>query len=195
MFRIITLAIFLIWSFFNSWLSAQTADPLGFIDSLTNIIVNEEAQSAVQEKAVNELRDHLEDRIRNDRGLSNVNQTRLWVTYRNLNMRRGDYLALIPKNDISEKVLLLEESLKSYRDSIAIIQVELINIIEDSISSTNTKEKAVNVLASIQDENAISFLLENESSLQFSSVHPENEDELDNEMYRTVMLALSDQYL
>lgn len=109
--------------------------------------------------------------------------------------QKGAYAALIPQNELSSQVLAYEKKLQELTDSIALIQQQLIAAIEDPSNSTRTKEKAVNVLASIHNEEVLQYLLENEKSLRFGGMDPFDTDGMGEEATRTAMFAILHEYL
>ena len=178
-----------------SSLMAQEQDALGFIDSLTNVITRQKAQSDSQRETVLLLRKRVLFELKNNKNLSEADRTRLWMTMRNLELKKETYSALIPKNEISLEVLAYEKKLQALTDSIALIQEQLIAVIEDPSNTTQTKEKAVNVLAGIHDEEVLQYLLKNEVNLRFGAIDPLDADEFDEEATRTAILAIFNEYL
>ena len=177
-----------------SGLSAQEQDALSFIDSLTNIIIQQKAQSDAQKETVASLRKQLLFELKNNKTLNKADRTRLWVTMGNLESKQGVYAALIPKNEVSEEILAYEKKLQELADSIAHIQQQLIAAIEEPSNTTRTKEKAVHVLASIHKEEVIQYLLKNEKSLRFGAMDPEDYDIQAEEAIRTAMVAIFHEY-
>lgn len=178
-----------------SGLFAQEQDALSFVDSLTNIITQQKAQSAPQKETVATLRKRMLFELKNNKNLSKADRTFLWVTIRKLELKKEVYTALIPKNEISEEVLAYEEKLQELKDSIAYIQQQLITAIEDPSNNNQTKEKAVNVLAGIHNEEVLRYLLENEKRLRFGAMNPLNSDIYDEDATRTAMWAILNEYL
>jgi hypothetical protein len=178
-----------------SGLFAQEQDALSFVDSLTNIITQQKAQSAPQKETVATLRKRMLFELKNNKNLSKADRTFLWVTIRKLELKKEAYTALIPKNEISEEVLAYEEKLQELKDSIAYIQQQLIAAIEDPSNNNQTKEKAVNVLAGIHNEEVLRYLLKNEERLRFGAMNPLNSDIYDEEATRTAMSAILNEYL
>lgn len=176
-------------------LFAQEQNVLSFVDSLTDIITQQKAQSAPQKETVATLRKRILFELKNNKDLSEADRTLLWVTIRNLELKKEAYTSLIPKNEISEEVLAYEEKLQELKDSIAHIQQQLIATIEDLNNNTQTKEKAVNVLAGIHNEEVLRYLLKNEKRLRFGAMDPLNSDVFDEEATRTAMLAILNEYL
>lgn len=176
-------------------LFAQQQNTLSFIDSLTNIITQQKAQSDPQRETVKILRERVLLELKNNKGLSETDKTRLWMTLRNLELKKGAYAALIPQNELSSQVLAYEKKLQELTDSIALIQQQLIAAIEDPSNSPRTKEKAVNVLASIHNEEVLQYLLENEKSLRFGGMDPFDTDGMGEEATRTAMFAILHEYL
>ena len=178
-----------------SGLFAQEQNALSFIDSLTNIITRQEAQSDPQMETVAILRKRVLFELKNNKNLSKADRSRLWVTMRNLELKKEAYAVLIPENEISKEVLAYEKKLQELTDSIALIQQQLIAAIEDPNNTTQTKEKAVNVLAGIHNGEVIQYLLENEKSLRFGAMDPLDTDDFDEEAIRTAKLAIFNEYL
>ena len=177
---------------FASGLSAQQ-DPLSFIDSLTNIIVQQDAESDAQKATVITLREQIFLEMKNNRkNLSKEDRTRLLMALRNLETKQEDYVALIPRNDISPTILAYEKKLQAFKDSIRLIQEQLIEAIEEPRNTTRTKEKAVQVLAGIHNEEVLQYLFENERNLRFGTIDPDNFEE---EEIRTAMISILEEYL
>lgn len=189
------LILFTVIMVLASGLFAQQQNPLSFIDSLTNIIIQQKAQSDPQKETVAILRKRILFELKNNKELSEADKTRLWVTMRNLELKKEAYAALIPKNEISDQVLVYEKKLQELTDSIAVIQQQLIAAIEDPSNPPRTKEKAVNVLAGIHNEEVLQYLLKNEKSLRFGAMDPLDADGFDEETTRTAMLAIFNEYL
>ena len=175
-------------------LPAQAQNPIGFIDSLTTILVGQEAGSEAQLATADVLREQLFSTLRNEKSkLSKEERTQLWLTISNLETKSGAYTALRPKNEVSAEVLTLEKELQRLQDSIIRIQDQLTGIIEAPASSTKTKEKAVQVLATIHRGEVIEYLLDNEKRLRFGPLDPMG-DFYDEENMRTAMLVLHENY-
>ncbi len=188
--KYLLLGFFLI--LFASDLSAQQ-NRLNFIDSLTNIIIQQEAESDAQKATVATLREQLLFELKNNRkSYSNEDRSHLLMTLRHLEMKREDYVALVPKNEVSDEVLAYEKKLQALKDSMALLQGQLIEAIEKPSNNTLTKEKAVYVLAGIHNEEAIEYLLKNEQKLRFGNVDP---DDFNEEDTRTAMIAIFKEYL
>ncbi|MCO6489564.1 MAG: hypothetical protein J5I98_14155 [Phaeodactylibacter sp.] len=108
-------------------------------------------------------------------------------------LRFTDTAVLKPQNEVSEEVLAYERELKRLTDSIAVIQDQLIAVIEHPASNTRTKEKAVNVLAGIHNEQVVEYLLKTEKNLRFGPIDP-LDDDLGEETARTAMIAIYKEY-
>ena len=104
------------------------------------------------------------------------------------------FFQLNAQSEINPAVLALEAELQRLQDSITTIQNQLIGIIEAPEPNVHTKEKAVQVLASIHKEDVIEYLLKNETQLRFGKIDP-IDDDYDGESARTAMLAIYEEYL
>jgi len=93
------------------------------------------------------------------------------------------------------EVLELDRQLSALQDSIATIQVQLINIIEDSTKRLKTKDQAVHTLAKIHEESVVEYLVKNEGSLRFGSPGPDSDDFEMEYGFRSAMSALSEEYI
>ena len=102
LFKRYLLFIFLI--IFSTEVYAQQIDSLGFIDSLTNLIIRQEAESDIQNRNVAELRERLTTELSKNKVLDKTTRTRLWIVLRDLESKKGVYTALNPKYYVDKKI-------------------------------------------------------------------------------------------
>lgn len=172
----------------------QQSDPaLYFIDSLNQIIISQPAGSTAQTAASEALRTGLIEVVKH----GSREQKYIAVKFvQELDYKTGTYKVLIPQeaDTISSEIALLEKNLEKWQDSIAYIQQSLKKIIEDKKQTRATKEKAVFTLATIHDTQVLDYLFENEEKLQFSKFDSEDSESGEQELYRTGMVAISNEY-
>lgn len=176
-------------------LSAQSkASNLSYIDSLTSIITRYKTDTLTRSKASEELRILLMLSLK-DNSLSQSDNNRVWNALRELETNQGVYFLkkTTSIDSLSREVLVLQEKLSAFQDSILKIQYQLINILEDKKQTSVTKEKATYVLSSIHSPEVVGYLFEHESDLQFSKLKSEDREE--DEVYRTAMKAIEKEYI
>lgn len=172
----------------------QQSDPaLHFVDSLNQIITSQPAGSKAQTAASEELRARLVQVVKHGSHAQRYIAVRL---VQELDYKMGTYKALIPQqaDTISNEMVLLEKQLIKWQDSIAHVQQALKRIIEGKNQTNATKEKAVLTLATIHDTQVLDYLFENEEKLQFTKIDSEDSEASEQELYRTAMVALWNEY-
>ncbi len=187
-----TLCLVVCWGF--NLYGQQHSDPaLHFVDSLNQIITSQPAGSKAQTAATEDLRERLIQVLRH--GSNEQRNIAVWLI-QDIDYKRGTYKALIPQESdtISNNIVLLEKQLKKWQDSIAQVQQALKKIIEDKEQQRATREKAVFTLAMIHDTKVLDYLFENEEKLRFTKINSEDNESLEQEKYRTGMIAIRNEY-
>jgi len=172
----------------------QSGKALSYIDSLTQVLQQQKPESAAQKETALELKKRLGQSLRVKGKMTQTERDLAWKTLRELEFRKGAYTVLkatLPKDSISNEVLVLEESLQLLQDSLQVLQNSLIAILENE-NTRATKEQATKTLARIHSPQVVNYLINNEKDLRHGVYNADSEE---NETYRTAMIALNKEYI
>ena len=89
----------------------------------------------------------------------------------------------------------MEKKLQNFKDSITLVQQQLVALIEAPLTTIRTKEKAVYVLATIHSEDVLEYLFKNEKNLRFGSDGYMETGDYNEESTRTAMIGIFKEYL
>ncbi len=188
-----TYFFFLVFIFSSYSMTGQIRSDLDFIDSLTQIIVNEKQGSPEQEGSIEELR----QKLISSTELPDLTTEEKWKIHKNisnLTLLSGVFSVVKEpryNQDTSDKLTELQAELEATKKRLQDIQDDLIGIADAEDNNPKDREKAVDLLATIKNPVVLEFLFANEERLRFGKF---NTYDKEGDWQRTTLRAILKNY-